>query len=119
VAGNDAGNAYNTFPMMGDVWIPAEVLDMEPKWRNFFENTATVQLDHRVLALSTAAAIAGMYAAARRGGVWAVLPYEAKRAITATAGMAGLQVRLHMPPQLRCDFLIERDAALTPACVFE
>jgi len=25
VAGNDAGQAYNTFPMMGDVWVPDEV----------------------------------------------------------------------------------------------
>ena len=36
ITGNDAGRAFNTFPMMGDEWIPSEILDMEPKWRNFF-----------------------------------------------------------------------------------
>jgi heme A synthase len=27
--------------MMGDEWIPSEILEMQPVWRNFFENTAT------------------------------------------------------------------------------
>ncbi|KAH9602989.1 hypothetical protein KSS87_008914 [Heliosperma pusillum] len=43
VAGNDAGRAYNTFPKMGDTWIPDDVLSMKPLLRNFFENTSTVQ----------------------------------------------------------------------------
>ncbi|KAF0896061.1 hypothetical protein E2562_018178 [Oryza meyeriana var. granulata] len=43
VAGNDAGHAYNTFPKMGDTWIPEDVFTMEPFIRNFFENTSTVQ----------------------------------------------------------------------------
>ena len=57
VAGNDAGRAYNTFPKMDDQWVPDGLLEMEPKWRNFVENTATVQFDHRVLAMTT---LAGM-----------------------------------------------------------
>jgi cytochrome c oxidase assembly protein subunit 15 len=45
VAGNDAGRAYNTFPLMNDKLIPVEdMFTMEPTWRNFFENTATVQV---------------------------------------------------------------------------
>jgi cytochrome c oxidase assembly protein subunit 15 len=44
VAGNDAGHAYNTFPKMGDTWIPEDVFAMEPFIRNFFENTSTVQV---------------------------------------------------------------------------
>ncbi len=95
VAGNDAGRAYNTFPKMGeDYWVPPEILEMEPKWRNFFENTATVQLDHRMLALSTAGLIAGTLVAARRGQVWTVLPAETRKALTVTVGMAGAQVAL-------------------------
>ena len=38
------GHAYNTFPKMGDTWIPEDVLDMKPLIRNFFENTSTVQV---------------------------------------------------------------------------
>ena len=53
MAGNDAGHAYNSFPKMGDHWVPPEVFEMEPLWRNVFENTALVQLDHRILAIST------------------------------------------------------------------
>lgn len=76
VAGNDAGNAFNTFPMMGDQWVPDEILEMQPLWRNFFENTATVQFDHRVLALTTLTGISGMYAAAATSGaaMWSALP---------------------------------------------
>jgi cytochrome c oxidase assembly protein subunit 15 len=98
VAGNDAGHAYNEFPkMMPDAWIAPEVFEFsnfEPKWRNFFENTALVQLDHRVLALSTAGLIGATLVAARRGQVWAVLPSETKTALAATVGMAGAQVAL-------------------------
>jgi len=63
VAGNDAGNAYNTFPKMADQWIPLDdMVDMnlQPLYRNFFENTATVQWQHRVLAISSAASIVGL-----------------------------------------------------------
>jgi hypothetical protein len=38
------GHAYNTFPKMGDTWIPEDVFDMKPLIRNFFENTSTVQV---------------------------------------------------------------------------
>jgi cytochrome c oxidase assembly protein subunit 15 len=31
-------------------WIPQTIFLQEPLWRNFFENIATVQFDHRVLA---------------------------------------------------------------------
>ena len=62
---------------------------MKATYRNFFENTATVQLDHRVLALSTLGAVGGTLALARRGQVWAALPPQTRTALTATAGMAG------------------------------
>jgi cytochrome c oxidase assembly protein subunit 15 len=57
VAGNDAGCAYNTFPKMDDQWIPLDEMvdpELEPKYRNAFENTAMVQWNHRVLGTSTA-----------------------------------------------------------------
>ena len=94
VAGNDAGRAFNTFPMMGDVWIPQEILDMQPVWRNFFENTATVQFDHRILALSTLTSIWASYAYARSGGHWATLPRSARVALTAVTHMSAVQVGL-------------------------
>lgn len=50
VAGLNAGFAYNEWPLMGDSLIPATLMDQEPWWRNFFENIATVQFQHRMLA---------------------------------------------------------------------
>lgn len=53
VAGLKAGKIFNTFPMMGDYWIPPGVMALDPWWRNLFDNPALVQLDHRVLAITT------------------------------------------------------------------
>jgi cytochrome c oxidase assembly protein subunit 15 len=49
VAGLRAGSAYNTFPLMNGHLVPPEVLMLEPWWRNFLWNMATVQLVHRAL----------------------------------------------------------------------
>ncbi|MGQ0646733.1 MAG: COX15/CtaA family protein [Gemmatimonadaceae bacterium] len=53
VAGLDAGHIYNTFPLMGSGLVPREYSDLAPVWRNWFENPAAVQFNHRVLALCT------------------------------------------------------------------
>ena len=50
VAGIRAGFAYNTFPLMNGHVVPPEILLLEPWWRNFFYNMATVQFDHRAVA---------------------------------------------------------------------
>ena len=52
VAGLKAGFAYNTFPLMAGQWIPDTIGVLEPAWKNIFENVATVQFQHRVLAIS-------------------------------------------------------------------
>ncbi|CAO2820835.1 unnamed protein product [Amaranthus hypochondriacus] len=90
VAGNDAGRAFNTFPKMGDTWIPDDVLSMKPIMRNFFENTSTVQLDHRILATATLASICGLWWATRRMDIHPAV----RSLIGSTLGMAGLQVTL-------------------------
>jgi cytochrome c oxidase assembly protein subunit 15 len=50
VAGIRAGLAYNTFPLMNGHVIPPEIFMLEPWYRNFFDNMATVQFDHRLIA---------------------------------------------------------------------
>jgi cytochrome c oxidase assembly protein subunit 15 len=57
VAGLKAGHAFNTFPLMAGRWIPPGYLALDPIWRNLFENIATVQFNHRLLALSTFALV--------------------------------------------------------------
>lgn len=41
---NFQGHAFNTFPKMGDTWIPDDIFEMKPLMRNFFENTSLVQV---------------------------------------------------------------------------
>ena len=57
VAGIRAGFAYNTFPLMNGHVVPPEILMLDPWYRNFFYNMATVQFDHRLLAWTLAAAV--------------------------------------------------------------
>lgn len=54
VAGIRAGLAYNTFPLMNGHFIPPEIFMLEPWYRNFFDNMATVQFDHRIIAWALA-----------------------------------------------------------------
>ncbi|XP_060185461.1 cytochrome c oxidase assembly protein COX15 [Lycium barbarum] len=90
VAGNDAGRAFNTFPKMGDTWIPDDIFSMKPLIRNFFENTSTVQLDHRILATATLAAIGGLWLSTRKVDTHPAV----RHLIGSTMGMAALQVTL-------------------------
>ena len=53
VVGNDAGLAYNSFPLMDGRLVPRDYLLIEPIWRNIFESVPAVQFDHRVLAVAT------------------------------------------------------------------
>lgn len=54
VAGTRAGFAYNTFPLMNGTWVPPGIMMLEPWYRNFADNIATVQFDHRLLAAALA-----------------------------------------------------------------
>ena len=50
VAGTHAGKRYNDWPYMeGDI-VPAGYWDITPFWKNFGENLAAVQFNHRILA---------------------------------------------------------------------
>ena len=90
VAGLKAGKIYNTFPMMGDYWIPPGTMALEPFWRNFFDNMTTVQLDHRVLAITTLLAVILFWFKARK----ADLPERTRPAVNALLHTAVLQVVL-------------------------
>lgn len=72
VAGLDAGLIYNTFPHMGDEYIPNYGELMSPVfarkddlsdmwWRNLLENPTTVQLVHRFFAYSTFCTVLGFH----------------------------------------------------------
>ncbi|WP_341213103.1 heme A synthase [uncultured Limimaricola sp.] len=48
VAGIDAGRAFPTWPLMGDSFLPPDPFQLEPIWRNFFEDAGLVQFIHRM-----------------------------------------------------------------------
>lgn len=88
VAGLDAGLAYNTFPLMDGALIPEGALSLSPWWINPFENTALVQLIHRMLGIGLvvlALALAWRVRSAAR---------PIRRAGQAVAGMVLLQMGL-------------------------
>jgi heme a synthase len=66
VAGLHAGLVYNTFPLMDGRLAPDGLFDRSPLFVNFFENAATVQFDHRVLALATLAFVVALWFSLRR-----------------------------------------------------
>lgn len=66
VAGTHAGKVFNTFPLMDGQLIPAGLFALEPFYRNFFENLATVQFDHRLIAYILMLMIPALWMYARR-----------------------------------------------------
>lgn len=90
VAGTHAGLAFNTFPLMDGDWFPEGYDTLRPMWRNFFENIAAIQWNHRLLALLTLVGI---------GLFWAIWGRKAPTRSLRTAahmlfGMGLLQVGL-------------------------
>ncbi|WP_299928449.1 heme A synthase [uncultured Pelagimonas sp.] len=49
VAGIDAGRTFNDWPLMAGGILPPDMFDIQPVWRNLFENAGLVQFLHRVL----------------------------------------------------------------------
>jgi cytochrome c oxidase assembly protein subunit 15 len=90
VAGIRAGFAYNTFPLMAGHVVPPEIMLLTPWWKNVFWNMATVQFDHRVLALLLALAVPLLWRALRRAAV----PRRARSLGTALLAMVAVQVGL-------------------------
>ncbi len=66
VAGLDAGFLYNTFPLMEGRWVAAEAFTTRPLIRDLFENPASAQFAHRLLALAVALAVAAFWLRSRR-----------------------------------------------------
>jgi cytochrome c oxidase assembly protein subunit 15 len=50
VAGLDAGQGYNTWPLMDGSLVPGGLNVIDPWWKNLFENALTVQFVHRTIA---------------------------------------------------------------------
>ncbi|HEV7881351.1 COX15/CtaA family protein [Bradyrhizobium sp.] len=102
VAGLRAGRVYNTWPEIDGALVPsaARLFFEAPWWRNLFDNTLTVQFEHRMgaYALLTLAVVHAVDAvrsragpAAAGGAIWLAI------AVTLQAAL-GIQTLLHQVP---------------------
>ena len=53
MAGTDAGQSFNTYPLMNGTLIPEDYMLKDYGVRNFFENTVAINFNHRWLATFT------------------------------------------------------------------
>jgi cytochrome c oxidase assembly protein subunit 15 len=102
VAGLRAGRVYNTWPEIDGALIPsaARLWFEDPWWRNLFDNTLTVQFEHRMTAyalliLTVLHAIDAMRSRAGRaviGGAWSLV------AAIVLQALLGILTLLHQVP---------------------
>ncbi|PKX95607.1 cytochrome c oxidase assembly protein cox15 [Aspergillus novofumigatus IBT 16806] len=106
VAGLDAGLIYNEFPFMGNGLAPpkSELFDerysrhedrSDVWWRNMLENPSLVQLDHRIMAMTTFTSIMALWAYSRRSPTMKrLLPPAARKGLHGVVAFAWVQVGL-------------------------
>lgn len=106
VAGLDAGLIYNEFPTMGNGLTPpkSELFDERYSrhpdksdlwWRNMLENPSLVQLDHRILAMTTFTSVMALWAYTRGSPTMRrLLPPAAKKGVHGVVAFTFVQVAL-------------------------
>jgi cytochrome c oxidase assembly protein subunit 15 len=102
VAGTRAGFTYNTFPLMDGRLVPAGYDRLHPYFRNWFENIPAVQFDHRLLAITTFAAVllltaAGLRRPLPRPALTALLVLLAAAVVQLTFGISTLLLVVPIP----------------------
>jgi len=83
VAGIDAGRLFPDWPLMAGGITPPDMWQIEPLWRNLFENAGTVQFIHRILGYGLVALAIGVLMAARK---------SANRAVKGAAQVAAAMI---------------------------
>lgn len=104
VAGLRAGKVYNTWPEIDGALIPsaARLFFEEPWWRNLFDNTLTVQFEHRMTAyaLLVLAILHALDAIRSRAGAAAVNGAAGLAAFMILQAALGIFTLLHQVPIL-------------------
>jgi cytochrome c oxidase assembly protein subunit 15 len=102
VAGLRAGRLYNTWPEIDGALIPsaARLWFEAPWWRNLFDNTLTVQFEHRITAyaLFALAVLHAIDAVRSRAGAATVNGALALAAAITTQAMLGILTLLYQVP---------------------
>jgi heme a synthase len=90
VAGTHAGFAFNDWPFMHGRLVPLGLYALEPWWVNLFENLATVQFNHRLVAYLLCLVIPAYWFMARRQN----LAIGTRRLFNLLLAMLAIQVTL-------------------------
>ena len=102
VAGLRAGRVYNTWPQIDGAFIPsaARLFFEDPWWRNLFDNTLTVQFEHRMTAyaLLALAVLHAIDAVASRAGTAVVRGAWWLVAAIVVQAVLGILTLLHQVP---------------------
>ena len=102
VAGLRAGRVYNTWPEIDGALFPsaARLLFEQPWWRNLFDNTLTVQFEHRMVAyaLFALAILHAVDSRRSRAGPGAVGGAAWLAGAIALQAALGIQTLLHQVP---------------------
>ena len=94
VAGMDAGKLYNEYPLMGDGFVPVEYGELGAK--DAFENPASAQFHHRILALLVVVGVLTIMRRALKAGL-AIRAYAMMAVVTAQF-ILGVATLLYMVP---------------------
>ena len=94
VAGMDAGKLYNEYPLMGDGFVPVEYGELGAK--DAFENPASAQFHHRILALLVVVGVLTIMRRALKAGL-TIRAYAMMGAVTAQF-ILGVATLLYMVP---------------------
>lgn len=84
VAGLKAGFIFNTWPLMGDSFIPEYLLGYDPWYRSFIDSAVTTQFDHRI----------GAYVLIILGGmlVWKARSHEVSKPVKFAVSIAAATI---------------------------
>ena len=93
VAGTKAGLAYTTWPDMNGEWLPSDMGQLSPWYRNLFEDIATIQFNHRLVAyvIGAAAVINLVIVVLSRARTWQLMT-SAALVLAAVAGQIALGI---------------------------
>jgi cytochrome c oxidase assembly protein subunit 15 len=101
VAKTGAGLTFNTWPLIDGALVPPaeDLWALVPWWQNLFENTLTVQFDHRMVAYALFL-LAGLHAldALRSGPVQAALRAAIVFALVTLQAMLGVVTLIYWSP---------------------
>jgi cytochrome c oxidase assembly protein subunit 15 len=122
VAGLHAGLAFNTWPLIDGAFIPSadSLWFHSPAWRNLFENTLTVQFNHRMMGYGlwlVAMLHAVDVVAARRGGAILNGALALACAVTLQAGIGIVTLLYQVPLPLALLHQITAIVVLTIAVI--